>query len=88
MIGAKLARYEIRCTRPKVMAVTVAPQETAVEIGAPVALFPVPLLFGSSSGFLQQYDVTRDGRLLIATAADEADNSPIVLLLNWKSPVK
>ena len=72
------------------MAVTVAPQETAVEIGAPVALFPVPLLFGSSSGFLQQYDVTRDGRLLIATAADgdEADNSPIVLLLNWKSPVK
>ncbi len=54
-----------------------------LESGAPVALFPTRIFGGGVDNALgRQYDVARDGRILINTVLDDA-SSPITLIQNW-----
>jgi hypothetical protein len=53
-----------------------------------VALFPTRIYGGGVDNAQgRQYDVTRDGRLLINTVLDEA-STPITLLMNWNPEAK
>ena len=59
-----------------------------LEPGAPAVLFPTRIYGGGEdSNQSRQYDVTRDGRLLINTVLDEAA-APITLLMNWHPEAK
>ena len=70
------------------MAASIAVTGTSVAPGAPVALFPTRVFGGGTDGGLaRNYDVTRDGRLLINTVLGEA-GAPITLLLNWTPEAK
>ncbi|MGH9257656.1 MAG: protein kinase domain-containing protein [Vicinamibacterales bacterium] len=66
----------------------------AVEVGAPVALFPTRLASGASIGsaggaaFNAQYAVAADGRFLMNVALDEAATSPITIVQNWVAGLK
>ncbi len=52
--------------------------------GAPVPLFrPRISRGGADVGIGPQYDVSRDGRFLINTVADDATLAPITLIQNW-----
>jgi dipeptidyl aminopeptidase/acylaminoacyl peptidase len=68
-----------------------APEARAVEVGAPVVLFPTRLASGgatiaaASINARAQYAVARDGRFLMNVAADDAVTSPITVVLNWQS---
>ena len=51
-----------------------------------MVLFPTRVFGGGADvGQGRQYDVTRDGRLLLNTVLDEAA-APITLLQNWRPP--
>ena len=53
-----------------------------------MALFPARIFGGGTdTGQGRQYDVTRDGRLLINTVLDSAA-APITLLMNWQPEAK
>jgi hypothetical protein len=53
------------------------------EVGTPVASFQTRILDGGSVGTNRpNYDVSREGRFLIAQALEEASISPITLILN------
>ena len=70
------------------MAASIAVTGTSVAPGAPVALFPTRVFGGGTDGGLaRQYDVTRDGRLLLNTVLDEA-TAPITLLQNGTPEAK
>src|SRR5262249_4613573 len=66
----------------KLMAASVTPHGTTLEVGRPVELFPTRIA-GGSTPFKAQYAVSRDGRFLI-NEVEQASLSPITLLLNWK----
>jgi hypothetical protein len=74
----------------RLMAVTIGVKSDALEVGKPVALFQPHILGGGANmiGRNQQYDVAPDGRFLINVLNDEALNSPLTILLNWKPPQK
>ena len=57
----------------------------AVEAGAPVPLFATRV-GGAVQGFnRQQYMVSPDGqRFLMNTVTEEANTSPVTVILNWK----
>jgi Tol biopolymer transport system component len=57
---------------------------SSLDVGTPAALFPTRILAGNRTGFAQ-YAVSRDGRFLIFQPA-ESTTSPLMLLLNWRSP--
>lgn len=58
--------------------------DRALDIGAPVELFPVHLAGDAVAAVVKaQYAVAPDGRFLINEIADDADNVPITLILNW-----
>jgi serine/threonine protein kinase len=64
------------------MAVTVRTTPTALEAGAPVALFDLP-------NERSRYDVSADGqRFLITQGLRELPPSPINIVLNWASALK
>ena len=67
------------------MAVQVAMSGTSVEPGKPTSLFRPRILFGGSSpvGIQWQYDVSRDGRFLVNVEADDTDQEPLRLIVNW-----
>jgi Tol biopolymer transport system component len=68
----------------EMMAAPITATGTALEPGAPVALFPTRIFGGGVDNAQgRQYDVTRDRRVLINTVLDD-DASPITLLQNWK----
>ena len=68
----------------KLMAVAVA-QGAAFAPGTPEALFQTLVSVGVQK---PNYDVARDGRILVNTELSETANEPIHLLLNWKPPSK
>ena len=69
----------------KLMAAPIVVNGTALEPGAPLALFQTRVWGGGTETYQRvQYDVARDGRFLINMAIDDAATSPITLLLNWK----
>jgi hypothetical protein len=70
----------------KLMAAAVTPNGTAVAVGAPVPLFTTHLLGGGSSGYHQQYAVSKDGRFLLTSTPEETGSSSIGLILNWRPP--
>jgi Tol biopolymer transport system component len=72
----------------KMMAAPVTASNATFEAGAPQALFTTRLSRQPNSGivvFRPQYDVSRDGRFLIAQPVEESAASPITLILNWNS---
>jgi Tol biopolymer transport system component len=73
----------------KLMAASIKVKGTALELGAPVALFKTRIWGGGTNATNnQQYDVAPDGRFLINIATEDASTVPITLLLNWKPPAK
>jgi len=73
--------------------VRVAPNSRAVDVGAPVALFPTRLAGGANiaqAGPLAraQYVVAADGRFLMIVAGDEAVTSPITIVQNWDAALQ
>jgi hypothetical protein len=59
---------------------------TALELGAPTALFAARMLGGGMGAGQGQYDVSSDGRFLINTVPEDAASSPITILQNWQPP--
>ena len=71
----------------------VAANVRALDVGAPVPLFPSRLATGgniTSAGFQAraQYAVSADGRFLMNVAADGAVTSPITIVQNWDAALK
>lgn len=72
----------------KMMAVAVK-TDASFEAGAPVALFQAHPRQAVSAQDLCSYDVSGDGqRFLISTKAEEANASPLSVLLNWASEME
>ena len=72
----------------RMMAAPIATTGAALAPGAPVALFATHILGGgvdNSQGY--QYDIARDGRILINTELDTA-GAPIPLIQNWTPDAK
>lgn len=61
---------------------------SAIEPGTPLPLFHTRLVATTyATGGKQQYTVSRDGqRFLLIASQEEAAQSPITVLLNWKPP--
>ena len=71
------------------MAAPIQAKDKTLEPGTPVPLFQTHIVGGGVDNALgQEYDVSRDGRFLINTVADEAAFSSITLLQNWRAPAK
>jgi hypothetical protein len=70
------------------MAAPVKINDTTIELGAPVQLFPTHI-YGSGLDAQQgrQYSVAPDGRFLINTELPSAV-APITLIQNWNPPPK
>jgi len=64
------------------MAVPVRSTATTFEPGVPIPLFET-----HATGY-SPYDVAPDGRFLINTVRDNADASPINVVLNWTTGLK
>jgi Tol biopolymer transport system component len=64
----------------KMMAVSVEPTGSTLQLGAPMPLFPTRITFQT---FKFQYAVSSDGRFLVNHAA-EVSTSPITVILNLK----
>jgi Tol biopolymer transport system component len=67
------------------MAVPIAGSGTKLTPGTPVRLFQ-PRIYGGGNAanfYLQQYDVSKDGRFLVNISVGEAVATPITLILNW-----
>ena len=63
----------------------VVTQGAALAPGTPEALFQTHM---PSFPLRPQYDVSRDGRFLIDTEAENTSAEPIHLLQNWRPPAK
>jgi Tol biopolymer transport system component len=73
----------------KLMAAPVAVNGATFEPGAPVALFQTRIYGGGVDNAQgRQYDVAREGRILINTVPDDAASAPITLLQHWRPPAK
>jgi Tol biopolymer transport system component len=70
------------------MAAPIAVTGATIEAGRPAALFRTRI-YGGGTDLNQgtNYDIARDGRILINTVLDDAA-SPITLIQNWKPPTK
>jgi hypothetical protein len=69
----------------KLMATAILSKNAAVEPGTPTMLFQTRIPGGGTNAYTrQQYDVSSNGRFLVATTIDDTVTSPITLLLNWK----
>jgi Tol biopolymer transport system component len=79
----------------RLMAVSLgfAADARAVDVGAPVALFPTRLASGAAiasfgSVATAQYDIATDGRFLMNVAVEEATAPPITIVQNWLAALK
>jgi hypothetical protein len=61
-------------------------EAAALEVGRPVALFPIALPPTGASLQRPQYAVAQDGRFLINQPIRGSITTPITLILNWKPP--
>ena len=63
---------------------------TALDVGAAVPLFEPRVLNGPGPalGFRQQYDLARDGRLLLNVPVDDATPASITVVVNWTEGIK
>jgi Tol biopolymer transport system component len=68
----------------KLMSVPVRISGSTFEVGSPNALFQTHIVTAGLANLTTQYSVSRDGRFLINTRADESTTTPITLILNWK----
>ena len=70
----------------KLMAVPIRVNGTALDVGAPAALFQPRMVGGGTNAVdrRHQYDVAPDGRFLINVVIEEAGMSPITVILNWQ----
>jgi len=67
------------------MAAPLTVHGSVLETGAPHALFASHIIHMAGK---HEYDVSRDGRFLIATELEDTSGEPIHLLLNWKPPIR
>jgi len=72
------------------MAVPITVNGPSLEPGTPLALFQTRIVGRGINNFAfrQQYDVAVNGQFLINVTTEDAVNSSITLLLNWKPPAK
>ncbi len=68
----------------KLMAAPIHANGATLEVGIPVALFPMHLAMVSLSSARQQYDVASDRRFLLNVLVEDTAPPPITLVLNWK----
>jgi Tol biopolymer transport system component len=67
------------------MAVSIKPSGTSLDISAPVSLFRPRFVEATRRG---NYNVAPDGRFLISLAIEEQSVAPITVILNWASGLK
>jgi serine/threonine protein kinase/Tol biopolymer transport system component len=72
----------------KLMVVTLTFPGKTVESSAPTSLFPLKILGGGGNIIRPQYDVSHDGHFLVNSPMEDANSTPITLLLNWKEPTR
>ena len=65
------------------MAAPIRSTTPSFDFGTPVALFQTRI-FGAGSINKHQYTVAGDGRFLINQIVEDANNTPITLILNWQ----
>ncbi len=71
------------------MAVDVKRNQTTVEFSPPKALFPTRIKWMEIQAVAHHYAVSPDGqRFLMTSATDEAQSSPITVMLNWTAVLK
>ena len=71
------------------MAVDVKRNQTTVEFSPPKALFPTRIKWMEIQAAAHHYAVSPDGqRFLMTSATDEAQSSPITVMLNWTAVLK
>lgn len=59
-----------------------------LEPGTPKPLFKTRMLTGMIQS-ASEYDVTADGqRFLIGTTVNEANSTPVIVMLNWSAMLK
>jgi eukaryotic-like serine/threonine-protein kinase len=69
----------------KLMAVEIKTSGSLIQPGTAKALFPV---LGAGPGSYFAYDVSKDGRFLIATPVQQSSNVPITVVVNWAAGLK
>jgi len=71
------------------MAVDVKRNQTTVEFSPPKALFPTRIKWMEIQAVAHHYAAAPDGqRFLMISATDEAQSSPITVMLNWTAALK
>jgi eukaryotic-like serine/threonine-protein kinase len=74
------------------MAATVQPQGSGLEIGIPKPLFKANFFLGGVTQpvieLFEQYDVTGDGRFLVNAKTEQQAAVPISVILNWAAGLK
>ena len=65
------------------MAVSIRPGDSSLEVSTPTRLFQLRRGFGDSPG--RNYNVAADGRFLVNVTATDA---PITVILNWAAGLK
>ncbi len=71
------------------MAVEVKSNPTTVEFSPPKALFPTRIKWMEIQAGARHYAAAPDGqRFLMISAIDEAQSSPITVMLNWTAALK
>jgi Tol biopolymer transport system component len=78
-----------RATDETLMAVDVKSNPTTVEFSPPKALFPTRIKWMEIQAGARHYAAAPDGqRFLMISATDEAQSSPITVMLNWTAALK
>lgn len=78
-----------RAPNQTLMAVDVKSNPTTVEFGPPKALFPTRMKWMEIQAGARHYAAAPDGqRFLMISATDEAQSSPITVMLNWTGALK
>ena len=78
-----------RAPNQALMAVDVKSNPTTVEFGPPKALFPTRIKWMEIQAVAHHYAAAPDGqRFLMISATDEAQSSPITVMLNWTAALK
>ncbi len=78
-----------RATDETLMAVEVKSNRTTVEFSPPKALFPTRIKWMEIQAGARHYAAAPDGqRFLMISAIDEAQSSPITVMLNWTAALK
>ena len=78
-----------RAPNQTLMAVDVKSNPTSLEFSPPKALFPTRIKWMEIQAVAHHYAAAPDGqRFLMISATDEAQSSPITVMLNWTAALK